>query len=85
MRESRAARVFLAVAPAVARRFLKDDPGSPMTRRMDEVLAQMTLRTLVMGGAAGLNRTLLHGLLDIFNGRLFRGLRRVVRGAVLRR
>lgn len=85
MRESRAARVFLAVAPAVARRFLKDDPDSPMTRRMDEVLAQMTLRTLVMGGAAGLNRTLLHGLLDIFNGRLFRGLRRVVRGAVLRR
>lgn len=85
MRDSWAVRLFLAVAPRAARLFLKDDADSPTTRRMGQILAQMPLRALVMGGAAGLNRTILNGMLDIFNGQFVRGVRRVVRGLVARR
>lgn len=84
MRSSAAARLFLAIAPAAARLTLKDDPDSPTTRRMGEVLAQMPLRSLVMGGA-GLSRTMLEGLLEVFNGRWLRGLRLLLRGAMRRR
>lgn len=85
MRESWAARLFLWVASRAARFVLKDDPDSPMRRRMGEVLAQMPVRSLVMGGAAGLNRTMQEGLVDIFNGHTLRGLRKLVSGALRRR
>ncbi len=52
---------------------------------MGQIFGPNAFRALVMGGAAGLNRTILNGMLDIFNGQFVRGVRRVVRGLVARR
>ena len=58
---------------------VKDDPDGPNALMMREVVKGLPLRALALMGGERVNRGMLDGLLDIVNGRFFKGLIKVLR------
>jgi beta-glucosidase len=60
---------------------VRDDPDSPTALLMRSMVPSMPLRLITMMGGDVFNREMADGLLEMMNGRLFRGLKNLLIGA----
>jgi beta-glucosidase len=80
IQESFIGRTMLRVMHTQAKKMAGDQLDSPTGLLMDQMMVEMPLRGILAFGGDRLSRGLVEGLLEMINGRFFKGLGRMIRG-----
>ncbi|MBN2045696.1 MAG: glycoside hydrolase family 3 C-terminal domain-containing protein [Anaerolineales bacterium] len=79
MKDSFIGRVLFNLISSLGKKEMGDDQDSPTTLLMEAMMAEMPLRGILMAGGDKISRGMLVSVLEMLNGRFFKGLRELIR------
>jgi beta-glucosidase len=73
-------RLMFKMMNGIARKMAGDHLDSPTGLLMEQMMVELPLRGVLAFGGERLSRAMIEGLLEMFNGRFFKGFWRIVKG-----